>query len=68
LAKGSLYESEEFLQVQEYKHVQRWAELIAQRPAVKRGGMVNRARGEPDGQMLERHGASDFDNIKQDSI
>jgi hypothetical protein len=30
--------------------------------------MVNRARGEPDGQMLERHGASDFDTIKQDSI
>jgi GSH-dependent disulfide-bond oxidoreductase len=68
LAKGLLYDSGEFLQVQEYKHVQRWAELIAQRPAVKRGRMVNRARGEPDGQMLERHDASDFDNIKQPNI
>jgi GSH-dependent disulfide-bond oxidoreductase len=68
LAKGLLYESGEFLQVQEYKHVQRWAELIAQRPAVKRGRMVNRARGELGGQMHERHEASDFDNIKQDTI
>jgi GSH-dependent disulfide-bond oxidoreductase len=68
LAKGLLYESGEFLQVQEYKHVQRWAELIAQRPAVKRGRLVNRARGELGGQMHERHEASDFDNIKQDTI
>jgi GSH-dependent disulfide-bond oxidoreductase len=68
LAKGLLYESGEFLQVQDYKHVQRWAELIAQRPAVKRGRMVNRARGELGGQMHERHDASDFDNIKQDTI
>jgi GSH-dependent disulfide-bond oxidoreductase len=65
LAKGLLYESGEFLQVQEYKHVQRWAELIAQRPAVKRGRMVNRARGELGGQMHERHEASDFDKITQ---
>jgi GSH-dependent disulfide-bond oxidoreductase len=68
LAKGLLYDSGEFLQVQDYQHVQRWAELIAQRPAVKRGRMVNRARGEPDGQMLERHDASDFDKITQTNL
>jgi GSH-dependent disulfide-bond oxidoreductase len=68
LAKGLLYESGEFLQVQEYKHVQRWAELIAQRPAVKRGRLVNRARGEPGEQMLERHEASDFDTKNLDKL
>jgi GSH-dependent disulfide-bond oxidoreductase len=68
LAKGLLYESGEFLQVQEYKHVQRWAELIAQRPAVKRGRLVNRARGEPGEQMLERHDASDFDTKNVDKL
>jgi GSH-dependent disulfide-bond oxidoreductase len=68
LAKGLLYDSGEFLQVQDYKHVQRWAELIAQRPAVKRGRLVNRARGEPGTQMLERHDASDFDNLSLDKI
>jgi GSH-dependent disulfide-bond oxidoreductase len=68
LAKGLLYESGEFLQVQDYKHVQRWAELIAQRPAVKRGRLVNRARGEPGAQMLERHEASDFDKLLIDKV
>jgi GSH-dependent disulfide-bond oxidoreductase len=68
LAKGLLYESGEFLQVQEYLHVQRWAELIAQRPAVKRGRLVNRARGEPGEQMLERHDASDFDTKTLDKL
>jgi GSH-dependent disulfide-bond oxidoreductase len=68
LAKGLLYESGEFLQVEEYKHVQRWAELIAQRPAVKRGRLVNRARGEPGEQMLERHDASDFDDKTLDKL
>jgi GSH-dependent disulfide-bond oxidoreductase len=68
LAKGLLYESGEFLQVEEYKHVQRWAELIAQRPAVKRGRLVNRARGEPGEQMHERHDASDFDDKTLDKL
>ncbi len=66
LAKGLLYGSGEFLQVQEYKYVQRWAELIAQRPAVKRGRLVNRAMGETSAQMLERHDASDFEKITTD--
>ena len=66
LAKGLLYEAGEFLQVQEYKNVQRWTEQIAQRPAVKRGRMVNRAWGEASSQLHERHEASDFETSTQD--
>jgi len=61
LAKGYLYEAGEFLQVQEYKHVGRWADQIAKRPGVKRGRMVNRVFGDPATQLHERHDASDFD-------
>ncbi len=68
LAKGVLYESGEFLQVQEYKHVQRWAEQIAQRPAVKRGRMVNRTWGQLASQLHERHEASDFETKTQDKV
>ena len=68
LAKGLLYEAGEFLQVQEYKNVQRWTEQIAQRPAVKRGRMVNRAWGEPSSQLHERHDASDFETQTQDKV
>jgi GSH-dependent disulfide-bond oxidoreductase len=66
LAKGLLYEAGEFLQVQDYKHVQRWTEQIAQRPAAKRGRMVNRTWGEPASQLHERHEASDFHTRTQD--
>jgi GSH-dependent disulfide-bond oxidoreductase len=68
LAKGLLYEAGEFLQVQDYKHVQRWTEQIAQRPAVKRGRMVNRTWGEPASQLHERHEASDFNTRTQDKL
>ena len=68
LAKGLLYESGEFLQVQEYAHVQRWADAIAARPAVQRGRMVNRVMGEPSSQLHERHDASDFDTSTQDRL
>ena len=68
LAKGLLYEGGEFLQVQDYKHVQRWTEQIAQRPAVKRGRMVNRVQGDPASQLHERHEASDFDTKTQDKV
>ncbi|MDO8377070.1 MAG: glutathione-dependent disulfide-bond oxidoreductase [Aquabacterium sp.] len=61
LAKGQLYEAGEFLQVQTYAHVQRWADAIAQRPAVQRGRQVNRTWGDPASQLPERHDASDFD-------
>jgi GST-like protein len=68
LAKGLLYESGKFLSVQDYKHVQRWTEQIAARPAVKRGRMVNRATGVPASQLHERHDASDFDTQTQDKL
>ncbi len=61
LAKGALYEAGEFLQVQEYPHVMRWADEIAGRPAVQRGRMVNRVKGPLETQLHERHDASDFD-------
>jgi len=68
LAKGLLYEAGEFLQVQEYKNVQRWTDQIAERPAVRRGRMVNRTWGEPDSQLHERHDAADFDTRTQDKL
>jgi GSH-dependent disulfide-bond oxidoreductase len=68
LAKGLLYEAGEFLQVQDYTHVQRWTHQIAERPAVKRGRMVNRAWGEPSSQLYERHDASDFETKMQDKV
>lgn len=68
LVKGLVYDAAEFLQVQDYTHVQRWTDQIAERPAVKRGRMVNRAWGEPSSQLHERHDASDFDTRTQDKI
>ena len=66
LVKGQIYEAGEFLQVQEYAHVLRWTDQIAQRPAVKRGRMVNRTWGQPSSQLHERHDARDFDTLTQD--
>lgn len=60
LVQGALYSAGEFLSVQEYTHVQRWAATIAERPAVKRGRMVNRVWGDGSEQLPERHAASDF--------
>lgn len=68
LVKGWLYDGAEFLSVQDYRHVQRWADSILERPAVKRGRMVNRLSGEPAGQLHERHDASDFDTRTQDKL
>src|SRR3954470_10591834 len=68
LAKGLVYGAGEFLAVHEYKHVQRWTDQIAQRPAVKRGRMVNRISGDPASQLHERHEASDFDTKTQHKI
>jgi GST-like protein len=61
LAKGLLYEAGEFLQVQDYRHVQRWADAVAERPAVQRGRRVNRTWGDEASQLPERHEAADFD-------
>ena len=68
LAKGLLYGGGAFLSVQEYKNVQRWADQIGARPAVKRGRIVNRLQGEPSAQLHERHDASDFDTKTQDKV
>ena len=68
LAKGQLYEAGEFLQVNEYTHVLRWADEIARRPAVQRGRMVNRVMGPLESQLHERHDASDFENRTQDKL
>jgi GST-like protein len=68
LAQGLLYSGGEFLSVQDYKNVQRWAAAIASRPAVKRGRMVNRVTGDPANQLHERHDASDFETRTQDKI
>jgi GST-like protein len=68
LAKGLLYDAGEFLQVAEYKNLQRWTNSIAERPAVKRGRMVNRIFGDPASQLRERHDARDFDSNTQDKV
>lgn len=61
LVQNKVYEAAEFLEANGYTHVLRWANAIADRPAVKRGVMVNRTWGEPEEQLHERHDASDFD-------
>ena len=68
LAKGLLYGAGEFLSVQDYKNVQRWADLIGARPAVRRGRIVNRLQGDPKSQLRERHDASDFDLRTEDKL
>jgi GSH-dependent disulfide-bond oxidoreductase len=69
LIKGSIYgTSAEFLSVQEYRHLQRWADGLFARPAVKRGQMVNKTNGELSGQLLERHDASDFETRTADKV
>jgi len=68
LAKGWLYDAAEFLGVQEYKNVQRWADAIGDRPAARRGRMVNRVTGDPASQLHERHDAGDFDTKTQDKL
>ncbi len=66
LVKGELYGAGEFLQVHQYGNVVRWADRIAQRPAVQRGRMVNRTWGQPSNQLHERHDAADFETQTQD--
>lgn len=67
-AQGVMYGAGEFLQVQEYTHLQRWTNEIAERPAVKRGRMVNRISGNPAEQLRERHDASDFETKTGDKV
>ena len=68
LAKGWAYNAAEFLSVQDYKHVQRWADMLLERPAVQRGRMINRTQGEPSSQLRERHDAGDFQTKTQDKL
>ncbi len=68
LVKNRVYEAAEFLDTASYKHVNRWADEIGERPAVKRGVMVNRPFGAPEGQLHERHDAGDFDTQTQDKL
>jgi GST-like protein len=68
LVKGWLYGAAEFLSVQDYKNVQRWADVIGERPTVQRGRMVNRLQGEPSSQLHERHDANDFETKTQDKL
>jgi GST-like protein len=68
LAKGLLYGAGEFLSVKDYTHVQRWADIIGNRPAVRRGRIVNRFQGDPANQLHERHDASDFELRTQDKL
>lgn len=68
LVLGQIYGAGEFLQVESYKHLRRWAEEILERPAVQRGRKVNRTWGEPSEQLHERHDATDFDLKTQDKL
>ncbi|WP_187984645.1 glutathione-dependent disulfide-bond oxidoreductase [Vibrio metschnikovii] len=63
LVLGNAYNAAEFLDVQSYQHVQRWAKTIAERPAVQRGRIVNRTWGEVWEQLAERHNAQDIDRV-----
>ncbi|WP_045837280.1 glutathione-dependent disulfide-bond oxidoreductase [Hyphomicrobium sp. 99] len=68
LVQGVIYGAAEFLSVKDYKNVLRWADVVANRPAVQRGLMVNRTSGKPSSQLHERHDAADFDTKTQDKI
>lgn len=68
LVRNEVYQAAEFLDAASYQHLNRWAAQIAERPAVKRGRMVNRTWGDPAGQLRERHDASDFETRTQDKL
>lgn len=63
LALGNAYNAGEFLDVESYSHVQRWAKMMLDRPAVQRGRIVNRTFGEEWEQVAERHSAADIDAV-----
>lgn len=68
LVLGRLYSAAEFLDVESYTNVVRWAKAIDARPAAQRGRMVNRVSGDPSEQLHERHDASDFDTKTQEKL
>lgn len=63
LVLGKTYDAAEFLDVDSYKNLKRWAEQIEARQAVQRGRIVNRAWGEDWEQVPERHSAEDIDKV-----
>lgn len=63
LVNNDVYNAAEFLEAHSYTHVQRWAKLIGQRPAVQRGRLVNRIMGPENQQLAERHKAEDIDQV-----
>ena len=63
LAQGGAYDAGEFLDVKSYKHLQRWTNQIAKRPAVIRGKVVNASWGEAHEQLPNRHSAADIDAV-----
>ena len=66
LVLGRQYGAGEFLNVSEYKNIQRWAGNLDLREAIIRGQMVNKTSGEPAEQLRERHSSADFDLITED--
>jgi GST-like protein len=68
VATGQFYDAMEFLGLHGYRNVQRWTKMIGERPAVRRGIMVNRTFGHPSEQLRERHDASDFETRTQDKL
>ena len=68
LVKGWQYGAAEFLEVETYKNVNRWADAILARPAAQRGRMVNRVTGDLSSQLHERHDAADFETKTQDKL
>ena len=60
--------SSEFLDLESYKHLRRWAKTLGERPSFKRGRMVNRPMGDLSMQLHERHDASDFELKTQDKL
>ncbi|MFD0979528.1 glutathione-dependent disulfide-bond oxidoreductase [Tropicimonas aquimaris] len=68
LVLGNSYNAGEFLDVESYTHLRRWAKEILARPAVQRGRIVNRLAGDPSEQLHERHDASDFELRTQDKL
>ncbi|MFT6094785.1 MAG: GST-like protein [Pseudohongiellaceae bacterium] len=65
---GAVYDAAEFLDTKSYSNLGRWADEIAEREAVKRGRIVNRAWGPLEEQLRERHSASDFEDRTQDKL
>ena len=60
LVLGELYGAAEFLDVDTYTHLKKWAKKLSERPAVMRGVRVNKTWGEESAQLPERHSMDDF--------